>query len=217
MPVLAFATHRLIHYDWVRWNSRLRVRFRLLPGSVSMSQTPDLSEATLLARLQAFDGEALTDVYNQYHTAVYRYIAFRVNDDATAEDLANEVFTRLLAALRRRQAPATTVRGWLFGVAERVVADHYRKRSRWRFGWLSEDLPSPADSPEQHVGHALRLAQLRAGLHRLSADQQHVLALRFGYGLPIAEVAALIGKSEGAVKMLQARAIARLAEEVADA
>lgn len=182
-----------------------------------MSARPESLDAAMLARLQALEIDALTDVYDQYYTPLYRYITFRVSDEATAEDLANEVFARLLAALRRRQPPHSTVKGWLFGVADRVVADHHRKQSRWRWHWLSDDVPSTAELPEHVAAQTLRSDRLRASLRKLNAEQQHVLALRFGYGMAIAEVAALLGKSEGAVKMLQARAVARLSEDMADA
>jgi RNA polymerase sigma-70 factor (ECF subfamily) len=84
-------------------------------------------ELTLLARARQLDPEALAHIHETYYTSIFRYVAFRVGDHATAEDLTSEVFTRLLTALRDKGAPQNTLRGWLYGVAARVVNDHHRK------------------------------------------------------------------------------------------
>ncbi len=167
-------------------------------------------ELSLLDRARALDEDALTEIHNRYYAAVYRYISFRINDQQTVEDLTSEVFTRLLSALRDRHAPQNTIRGWLFGAASRVVKEQYRRQKRAQIVTLDETVPGQSISPEQMVGKTMSLDQLRQALVDLTEDQQHVLALRFGEGMPIKEVAKLVDKSEGSVKMLQARAIAAL-------
>ena len=173
-------------------------------------------EHILLNRARALDEDALTEIHDRYYGAIYRYISFRINDMHTVEDLTSEVFTRFLSALRDRHAPQNTIQGWLYGTAARVVKEQYRKQKRSETTPLDESLPSQAISPEQGVEKSMTLEQLRAALSGLTEDQQHVLALRFGQGMPIREVASIVDKSEGSVKMLQVRAIAALTRRLSD-
>ncbi len=171
-------------------------------------------EIKLLNRVRALDQDALAEVHNKYYTSIYRYIAFRVNDSQTAEDLTSEVFLRLLSAVRDKSAPQKTLRGWLYGVASHVLKEHYRKKKRDSFTILHEDIPSAEQSLDQQIADIMQNENLQALMKSLTDDQQNVLALRFGFGMPIQEVAHTMGKSEGSVKMLQARAIAAISQRI---
>ncbi|WP_420631142.1 sigma-70 family RNA polymerase sigma factor [Candidatus Leptofilum sp.] len=171
-------------------------------------------EIKLLNRVRTLDQDALTEVHNQYYTSIYRYIAFRVNDSQTAEDLTSEVFLRLLSAIRDKSAPQKTLRGWLYGVASHVLKEHYRKKKRDSFTMLHEDIPSAEQSLDHQVDDILQNENLQAVMQGLTDDQQNVLALRFGFGMPIQEVANMMGKSVGSIKMLQARAIAAISQRI---
>lgn len=168
------------------------------------------NEQRLLTGVRQLDPDTLTEVHDLYYAAIFRYIAFRVGSQETAEDLTSEVFTRLLSAVRDRSAPQNTLRGWLYGVASRVVADHHRKQYREdqmkTMAIASNDSADPLDV----VANKLTVAVLASAISDLTKDQQEVIALRFGYGMPIREAANMMGKSEGAIKQLQARAIASL-------
>ncbi len=167
-------------------------------------------EQTLLGRARALDQEALAQIHDHYYQAIFRYLAFRVADAPTAEDLAGEVFIRFLSALRDRSTPPNTIRGWLFGAAQNVLKEHYRKQKQMNWTELDESLVAAGRTPEQHLEDRLGKEQLRAALAELTPEQQEVLALRFGFGLAIKEVAKTVNKSEGSVKMLQLRAIGAL-------
>ncbi len=171
-------------------------------------------EIKLLYRARALDQEALAEVHDRYYDSIYRYIAFRVNDTPTAEDLTSEVFLRFLNALRDKTAPQNTLRGWLFGVASRVLKEHYRQKKRDGFTLLHDDIPSKEHGLDHQVDTILRDENLQAVMQGLTEDQQNVLALRFGFGMPIQEVADTMGKSEGSIKMLQARAIAAISQRI---
>ncbi|MCA9918426.1 MAG: sigma-70 family RNA polymerase sigma factor [Anaerolineales bacterium] len=171
-------------------------------------------EMKLLHRARSLDQEALGEIHNRYYDAIYRYIAFRVNDGPTAEDLTSEVFLRLLNALRDKSAPQNTLRGWLYGVASRVLKEHYRSKKRDRFTELHDDIPAGEKSLDHQVDKILQDENLQAVMSGLTDDQQNVLALRFGFGMPIQEVASTMGKSEGSVKMLQARAISAISQQM---
>ena len=98
-------------------------------------------ENLLLSRARSLDPEALADIHDIYYTPIFRYVVMRINDQQTAEDLTSEVFTRLLSALREKSAPQNTLRGWLYGVASRVVSDHYRRHYRRKLVEVDESLP----------------------------------------------------------------------------
>lgn len=167
-------------------------------------------EHRLLSRARVLDDDALTEIHNRYYGAIFRYISFRINDIQTVEDLASEVFVRFLHALRERNAPQNSIQGWLYGTAARVVKEQYRRQKKKELIELDESLPSSTLGPEMGVEKKWTHQQLSSALKFLTEDQQHVLALRFGLGMPIKEVSRLINKSEGSVKMLQVRAIATL-------
>lgn len=172
-------------------------------------------ELLLLSRARALDQEALAQIHDTYYAAIFRYILIRINDYETAEDLTSEVFTRLLSALRDHTAPQKTLRGWLFSVASYVVKDFYRKKYRRQQAPLHESIPSQAPGPGKAVEMKVTQAELTVAITELTEDQQNVIALRFGFDMPIQEVAQTMGKSEGSVKMLQARAIAALSRRLA--
>ncbi len=172
-------------------------------------------ELILLNRARSLDQEALAHIHDMYYVPIYRYISFRIDEPATVEDLTSEVFTRLLHALQDRTAPQKTIRGWLFSVASRVVKDYYRKKYRRQHTPLDNSIPSLADGPDHKVEKMLTNERLRQAVTKLTEDQQQVIALRFGYEMSIRDVAHTTGKSEGAIKMLQARAIAALSRIMA--
>jgi RNA polymerase sigma-70 factor (ECF subfamily) len=174
-------------------------------------------ELALLARARTLDADALAQIHDTYFAPIFRYVAFRVGDRQTAEDLTSEVFTRFLSALRDRTAPQNTLRGWLYGVAARVVSDHYRKHYRAPQVELDESIASGEGDPVDIVEAMLTHEDLKRAMSELTGEQQSVISLRFGYELPIQEVARTMGKTEGAIKQLQARAIAMLARKLAPA
>lgn len=168
-------------------------------------------DGPFLEQLRKLEPLALTQVYNRFHTPVFKYISFRVDNVQLAEDLTSDVFSKLLEALKSNKMPQQ-LEGWLFGVARNLVKMHYRKKSRWKFSFLTERLSDSAESLDTQISEKMNLRQLQQQIQGLNEQQQHVLGLRFGYGMSIKEVAKQLGKSEGAIKMLQARAIASLSK-----
>ena len=171
-------------------------------------------ELLLLERARSLDPDALTEIHNLYYAPIFRFILLRVNDHDAAEDLASEVFVRLLSALRDHTAPRNTLKGWLFGVASRVVNDHFRQHYRYRHTELDDNVPAQQERVDDRMEMKLSREALREAIGELTEEQQNALALRFGFGMSIQETAQTMGKSEGSVKMLQARAVAALARRL---
>ncbi len=170
---------------------------------------PDIAtEDRLLAEARGGDSDAIMEIYEQYFPPVYQFIRLRVGDAALAEDLTSEVFVKLVDALRGRNAPRQSLRGWVFRVARNVLATHFGKVRRYPMTSLEEWIPSPSEhDPEVQFIRTLNLERARQALRRLNAEQQEVLILRFGQKLDLQETADIMGKSVSAIKSLQFRAV----------
>ena len=166
----------------------------------------DPSDSALVAAARA-DRRAFAPLYDRYVDPVYRYCLRRLGDRAAAEDATSQVFAKALATLPAYRD--RSFRGWLFTIAHNVVSDMFRQRRPDVPLEAAEDRPDPAPTPEEAALVADEGRALRALLAQIPTDQQRVLELRLA-GLTGAEIARVLGRSEGAVKMLQFRAVARL-------
>jgi len=170
---------------------------------------PDIAdEDELLSRARRHDTDALREIYTSYYPPVYQFLRMRIDDPATAEDLAADVFLRLVSALRQRKGPHHSLRGWLFRVARNVLYDHYQTEKQFTETMLDEWLPIPTDDePEAQFMQAMNIETTRQALRQLTTDQQEVLILRFGQMLSLQETADIMNKQINAVKQLQLRAL----------
>lgn len=173
---------------------------------------PDVAaEDRLLSRARTGDEEALMLIYENYFPPVYNFIRLRIEDRALAEDLASDVFMKLLQSIRQSQAPRHSLRGWIFKVARNLVYDQYRKERQVTTEALEEWIPNADDDGlEVEFIRSVNLERARRALGRLAPDQQEVLILRFGQNLNLQETAEIMGKSINAVKSLQFRAVQTL-------
>ena len=171
-----------------------------------------LHEVRLLERARTCDPQALSQVYDLYAARIHSYVYHRVGDATLAEDLTGQVFLRMLEAIRNDHAWTTSFSGWLYRIAHNLVVDHFRRRGRSSQVGLDDapDMPSERHDPVDSAEQRLAGDHLRAAITRLTEEQAHVVSLRFLEERSIAEVAQIIGKSEGAVKALQYRAVIAL-------
>ena len=168
-------------------------------------------EAAILNRAQAYDLEALAELYDRYAPRMYAYIYRRVSDSALAEDLTSELFVRVLRSIRDSRAWRGSFLPWLYRIAHNLVVDSYRRQPAVPPASLDEaPIISGEDDPLEAVQDAQARERLQAAIRRLTPEQQEVLALRFGEGLTAREVAEVIRKNTGAVEALQRRALATL-------
>src|SRR4030042_5375860 len=155
---------------------------------------------------QAIDGNqsAFTQLYDIYFDKIYRYIYVRLRKQAESEDLTQEVFIKALKAMGSYKIGKTPFASWLFRIAHNQVIDHVRKYRKGLEISLDEAPPSVgAEDPVAIIEQKFEVAELNAAIMELSPAQQEVISLRFIADLPIAEVARVLGKSEGTVKALQ--------------
>lgn len=173
-------------------------------------------ERPLVDAARAGDEAALAELYNLYFPRVYRYILARTGNPYDAEDLAEEVFLRMLDAIGRfewREAPFSA---WVFRIAHNaVISQRRRDGARGRSTSLSEALPVGSMGPEEMVENRLALNDIMRAAQSLPEAQRQVISFRFAAGLSVAETARAMGKGEGNVKVIQHKAIAKLREMLA--
>lgn len=172
------------------------------------------NESQLIAAAQAGDKQAVSTLYEAYAQPIFRYISYRVDSDMTAEDLTAEVFLRMVQGLPNYQDSGAPLGAWLYRIAATQVADHYRRNRRVSPEPISEEQPSDDTDPFGKTAKNEEREQLRRALAALSEDFQTLLILRFMQQLPHLEVAAIMNKSEAAIRVMQHRALQALAREL---
>ena len=166
----------------------------------------ELDDAAVVARARS-DPRAFAPLYARYLDPVYRYCYRRLGSREAADDATGAVFAKALAALPAYRDGS--FRAWLFAIAHNVVADVHRRRRPEGPLAAAGDPADGAPTPEEAALAADERRTVRALLATLPADQRRVLELRLA-GLTGAEIAAVLDRSPGAVKMLQLRAMTRL-------
>jgi RNA polymerase sigma-70 factor (ECF subfamily) len=169
-----------------------------------------------VTRLDGLDPKAIGAVYDQFFSEVYRYVLYRVGDESLAEDMASDVFIRLLEAVKSGRGPESNLKGWLIGTASHIISDHLRKKYRRPEEELPESMPDLGLSPASEVDQREQNRMVRGAYSKLTAEQQDVLALRFGAGYSLEETASRMDKNVNAVKALQFRALAALQREIGE-
>lgn len=172
------------------------------------STDPDLEDVRAAQR----DRAAFGRLYRRYVDRVYGYAFYLLGDHHDAEDATERTFLAALAALDRYRDTGSTFRAWLFRIAHNQLANALRSRGRQRAASLdSVAEPANDDDPAGAVGRAEDRRRLQQALEALPEDRRQVIVLRFVDGLSAREIGAVIGRTEGAVRVLQHRAIRELA------
>jgi RNA polymerase sigma-70 factor (ECF subfamily) len=188
---------------------------RILPGSSASSKgemrvVRKREDNSLLERAQDYDPSALGQIYDQYSGRIYNYIYYRLGNADLAEDLTGTVFLKMLEAIRSRRSWNTSFSGWLYRIAHNLVVDHYRRGRANHMVPLDERLLASDQDPSREAERRLETDRLRRAMTQLTEEQALVIALKFGEGYTNGEVAEMMGKTEGAIKSLQFRAVASL-------
>lgn len=183
-------------------------------AAVSPMSVPDERQA--LDGLRKLDSQVIGAVYDQYFPEVYRYVLYRLGDQTLAEDIASDVFVRLLESAQSKRSPQSNLKGWLIGTASHAVMDHLRRKYRRPEEVLSDALPDLGPSVNAEIDQREQNHAIQQAYAQLTAEQQDVLALRFGQGYSLEETAAHMKKKVNAVKALQFRALSALQREIGE-
>ena len=177
------------------------------------TQPADLRRLVDLA--QRGDRGALEGLYLIHFDRIYSYLHLSVGNRHDAEDLTTQTFLKMLEAIGRFRWKTAPFSAWLFRIAHNLAMDHFRATKRWQ---PEEDVPEPEGSEESSAEEAAlesigRRSMLEL-IENLSHEQKQVLTLKFVFNFSNGEAATILGKTEGAVKSLQHRALASLQKQI---
>ena len=169
----------------------------------------------LVEQAQAGDREALEELYLIHFDRIYSYLHVSVGNRHDAEDLTTQTFLKMLEKIGSFKWQSAPFSAWLFRIAHNLAMDHFRSRRRWQ---PEEEVPEPPGEEEPSAELAAmrtigRESMLKL-IERLSPEQQQVLTLKFVFNFSNAEAATILGKTEGAVKSLQHRALVSLQKQL---
>jgi RNA polymerase sigma-70 factor (ECF subfamily) len=171
-------------------------------------------EEDLVRRAQRREPEAFGQLYEEHFDRIYRYVILRVRNQAEAEDITQQVFLKALENIGSYRWRGMPFASWLFRIAHNLVVDHWKKKSREKVAAVApEEIDEMAASPNDPAALAelsFDIKQLAAACEQLTDGQREIVSLRFAGGLSVAEAAKVMGKSEGAVKVLQHAALVKL-------
>lgn len=160
------------------------------------------------------DSEAFGLLYDHYQPSVYRFLFYRTRSSTLAEDLTSETFFRALRSMNNFRWQGKDFGAWLMTIARNLATDHF-KAGRTRLELTTEDMAlhdDATDGPEGMVLAGITNEILLQALTELPPEQRDCLVMRFLQGMSIAETAAVLGRSDGAVKQLQLRGVRNLAK-----
>lgn len=182
----------------------------------SLNSAVDVDETALLERAKRLEDAAWQTIYDRYYGRLFGYLYYRVGDPDLAEELTAQVFERAVKHIGRYRYQGSGLGAWLNRIAQNLAHDLYRRRKarppeplELNEAWISAG-HDPAATAIHNESHQY-LAQ---ALARLTSDQREVILLRFVARLTASEIGHRMGKTTGAVKALQHRALATLRREL---
>lgn len=173
-----------------------------------------MQEAEILARIAAGDTEQFGLLYDAYAERIYRYIFYRTRDRAVAEDLTSATFFKAVKGLKRFDASKGEFSAWIYRIARNTLFDHYRNRHHTEPLEAAEEIADPAKDIESDASDREIARKVKESFSKLSDDQREIVTMRVWDDMPYAEIAKVLGKSEGSCKMAFYRATLRLKELV---
>ncbi|MEE8470971.1 MAG: sigma-70 family RNA polymerase sigma factor [Dehalococcoidia bacterium] len=168
----------------------------------------DIQIRRLVERAVTGDIETFGELYGIYLDRIYRYVFCHVNNRATAEDLTEEVFLKAWEGISKYRWKGQPFAAWLYRIAHNRVIDYYRTNRQHET--LDEELKAEGGDPEQEAVGRLTRKELLQAISSLPKQQRQVIILKFIEGQDNREIAQIMRKNEGAVRVMQMRALGAL-------
>jgi RNA polymerase sigma-70 factor (ECF subfamily) len=186
---------------------QLRQRFRNLKR---------LDDNALVDLARAGDKDAFGELYERYVDRIYSYVYYRTGNHHDAEDLTARVFSRAMAHIETYTDRGVPFQAWLYRIAHNLVANWHRDRGRRKIIPLDEFVAASlkSEAPDRQTEDKEEREALLAAIRRLPEERQQLLLLKFVEGLSNAEIGAIMGRTEGAVKSLYHRTLLALRDEL---
>lgn len=170
------------------------------------------SEDNLVRQAVGRDKAAFGELYDSCVDRVYRHVFYRISNHADTEDITQETFIRAWKAIDRYRRTGAPFVAWLITIADHLIADHYR--SRRRSVQTAEERGNTVDhqivDPQEKAGADFDNTAIRGAVLKLRGDKQKVILMHFIDGFSYREIARALNKSEGAVRVIQHRALEEL-------
>jgi RNA polymerase sigma-70 factor (ECF subfamily) len=180
------------------------------------SNVVNITEENAVALASGGNPEAFSFLYEKNVTRIYNYIYYRIGSASDAEDITSRVFYRAFGHINSYVDKGVPFSAWLYRIAHNLIANWHRDNLRRKEVPLEDhlDLPHKADQPERMLEKNQEKILLMKAIRRISADRQQLILLKYLEDLSNAEIAQIMGRSEGAIKSLYHRALIALREEM---
>ena len=174
-----------------------------------------ISDKILYARLKNRDKEAFIKAYDEYLDPIYRFVFFKVNSKEEAEDLTSSVFLKAWDYIQDNNLKDhKTLKSFLYKVARNAVIDHYRKESRVQNVSIQDKVALHIQDHDQDIGTKLQIAsefkEIQSKLQELKDEYREVIILKYVNELSTKEIADILDKSRGNIRVLSYRALEAL-------
>jgi RNA polymerase sigma-70 factor, ECF subfamily len=162
------------------------------------------------------NSEAFSFLYNLNVTRIYNYIFYRIGSEDDAEDITSRVFYRAFGHIKTYEDKGIPFSAWLYRIAHNLIANFHRDRQRRKEVSLDDqpEMPHRVDLPETWIEKKQEMDLLLKGMRRLAPDRQQLILLKYLEDLSNAEIAVIMGRTEGAIKSLYHRALLALKDEM---
>jgi len=199
--------------------SQIRRCYLIQPaGKVLNLLESDYNEEDILLRASQGDRDAFGQLYERYVERIFNYVYYRTGNVHDAEDLTARVFQRAMNHIKNYTDRGVPFSAWLYRIAHNLVANWHRDRSRKQEIPL-DDLPilqTKGDHPEKNLVRSQEQDALLRMIRKLPGERQNLLILKFVENMSNAEIGAIMGRSEGAVKSLYHRTLLALRDQLED-
>jgi len=180
-------------------------------GAVQRDDPDDvLAEWDIVRRAQEYDEPAVEALYQKYYPKIYNYAFMQMGDAQASEDLASDVMLKMIESMHKYTFRGLPFGAWVFRIARNRLIDLHRRRRRRGEVDLSGTLSSALASPQVLAERALERGQIQVALKHLTDEQRQVIVLKFIQGFDNRSIGQIMGRSEGAIKSLQHRALGAL-------
>lgn len=168
-------------------------------------------ERLLIQKAKAGNSDAFGKLYDRYLPPIYRFVFVKVGRKQDAEDITQQVFTSAWQNIESFEFKGFPFSSWIYRIASNAVIDYYRTyKGNASIDAVPEEYFSEDAGNEAKVDLAIAMSTVRVALARLEQDQQNVLLMKFVNDLSNKEIAEALGKTEGAVRVIQHRALKQL-------
>jgi RNA polymerase sigma-70 factor (ECF subfamily) len=162
---------------------------------------PRAYEDQLVERAKS-DADAFGELYSHYFGQIYRFVYSRMRDQDAAEDVTSEVFFKALRAIGRYKPSGHPFSAWLYQISVNAIADHYRARKPASNLDDAIGVADPQQPVDERVAQSQEAARVWAAIDTLPVQQRTAITLKLGEDLKLADIGVVMGKSEGAIKLL---------------